>query len=243
MGSRKRPPGAASCLIGVADKSRIIRVREGRADMVASGRHHQPVGDGCQRLLRVLGARFGTLVGQRSSAILRYRTDFDGRSCHLAGRALRALQYWQEIARLLPVAGEGRGRRDARSRSSISSCVGALKQVSSALQSLLPRPFCAAPPALASTSPSTWPPTISPGCRNCSPLQSESTTLHTTSSRPPSRDKVPTRCTFQEPAKHLQAYLDELTFRHNRRKTNGVERIARASSSGSSCASRSPCDH
>ena len=83
------------------------------------------------RLLRVLGARFGTFVGRRSSAVLRYRTDFDGRSCHLAGRALRALQYWQEIARLLPVTGEGHGRRDARSRSSISSCVGALKQISS----------------------------------------------------------------------------------------------------------------
>jgi hypothetical protein len=26
--------------------------------------------------------------------------------------------------------------------------------------------------------------------------------------------------------KHLQAYLDEFTFRHNRRKTNGVGRIA-----------------
>ena len=26
--------------------------------------------------------------------------------------------------------------------------------------------------------------------------------------------------------KHLQAYLDELAFRHNRRKTNGVGRIA-----------------
>jgi hypothetical protein len=26
--------------------------------------------------------------------------------------------------------------------------------------------------------------------------------------------------------KHLQAYLDEYTFRHNRRKTNGVGRIA-----------------
>ena len=27
-------------------------------------------------------------------------------------------------------------------------------------------------------------------------------------------------------AKHLQAYLDEFAFRHNRRKTNGVGRIA-----------------
>jgi len=27
-------------------------------------------------------------------------------------------------------------------------------------------------------------------------------------------------------AKHLQAYLDEFTFRHNRRKTNGTVRIA-----------------
>jgi hypothetical protein len=26
--------------------------------------------------------------------------------------------------------------------------------------------------------------------------------------------------------KHLQAYLDEFAFRHNRRKTNGVGRIA-----------------
>jgi len=26
--------------------------------------------------------------------------------------------------------------------------------------------------------------------------------------------------------KHLQAYLDEYAFRHNRRKTNGVDRIA-----------------
>ena len=26
--------------------------------------------------------------------------------------------------------------------------------------------------------------------------------------------------------KHLQAYLDEFAFRHNRRKTNGVARIA-----------------
>ncbi|KAB2919391.1 MAG: hypothetical protein F9K29_06115 [Hyphomicrobiaceae bacterium] len=26
--------------------------------------------------------------------------------------------------------------------------------------------------------------------------------------------------------KHLQAYLDELAFRHNRRKTNGIDRIA-----------------
>jgi hypothetical protein len=28
--------------------------------------------------------------------------------------------------------------------------------------------------------------------------------------------------------KHLQAYLDEFAFRHNGRKTNGVDRIARA---------------
>jgi ISXO2-like transposase domain len=28
------------------------------------------------------------------------------------------------------------------------------------------------------------------------------------------------------PPKHLQAYLDEFAFRHNRRKTNGVGRIA-----------------
>jgi hypothetical protein len=31
--------------------------------------------------------------------------------------------------------------------------------------------------------------------------------------------------------KHLQAYLDEFAFRHNRRKTNGTLRIAAASSS------------
>jgi hypothetical protein len=42
--------------------------------------------------------------------------------------------------------------------------------------------------------------------------------------------------------KHLQSYLDEFAFRHNRRTTNGVGRIAaRASSRTSSCAIRSPC--
>ena len=34
--------------------------------------------------------------------------------------------------------------------------------------------------------------------------------------------------------KHLQAYLDEFAFRHNRRKTNGVGRIAARVSRASS---------
>jgi hypothetical protein len=41
--------------------------------------------------------------------------------------------------------------------------------------------------------------------------------------------------------KHLQAYLDEFAFRHNRRKTSGVARIAAASSKVSLRDRPSPC--
>ena len=41
--------------------------------------------------------------------------------------------------------------------------------------------------------------------------------------------------------KHLQAYLDEFAFRHNRRKTNGVGRIAARVIESSSRDRRSPC--